>query len=51
MRYDEALLSCIWGYRMNFLKKKNKASFVFFIIVLYSCIGTAVGFLFIDYLM
>ncbi|MCK7610067.1 hypothetical protein M0D70_11815 [Acinetobacter portensis] len=36
---------------MNFLKKKNKASFVFFILVLYSCIGTAVGFLFIDYLL
>ncbi|WP_092766106.1 MULTISPECIES: hypothetical protein [unclassified Acinetobacter] len=35
---------------MNFLKKKNKASFVFFIITAYSCLGFGLGYLIWEYL-
>ncbi len=34
----------------KFLKKKNKTSFVFFILILYSFIGVAVGYFLHDYL-
>ncbi|WP_086206871.1 hypothetical protein [Acinetobacter sp. ANC 4648] len=33
------------------LKKKNKVSFVFFIISLYSIIGVVLGYLFAEYLL
>ncbi|WP_256939096.1 hypothetical protein [Acinetobacter harbinensis] len=36
---------------MTFLKRKNKASFVFFIIILYSIIGVGLGYLFTEYLI
>ncbi|MDD2940954.1 MAG: hypothetical protein PHW49_09540 [Acinetobacter harbinensis] len=36
---------------MTFLKKKNKASFVFFIIILYSIIGVGLGYLLTEYLI
>ncbi|WP_426453088.1 hypothetical protein ACPF64_10395 [Acinetobacter sp. KB005] len=36
---------------MNILKKKNKASFVFFIITLYSFIGFGLGFIIWEYLL
>lgn len=34
---------------MNFLKKKNKASFVFFIITFYALIGFGLGYLIWEY--
>lgn len=33
----------VWSKSVNFLKKKNKAFFVFFIITLYSIIGFILG--------
>lgn len=37
--------------RMSFLKKKNSASFVFFIITLYSLIGFGLGYVIWEYLL
>ncbi|SPL69617.1 hypothetical protein [Acinetobacter stercoris] len=36
---------------LDFLKKKNKASFVFFIITLYSIIGFTLGYIIWEYLL
>ncbi|MDM1758000.1 MULTISPECIES: hypothetical protein [unclassified Acinetobacter] len=36
---------------MNFLKKKNKASFVFFIITLYSFLGFALGYIIWEFIL
>lgn len=36
---------------MSFLHKKNKASFVFFIITLYSCIGFSLGYIIWEYVL
>jgi len=36
---------------MSFLKKKNSASFVFFIITLYSLIGFGLGYVIWEYLL
>ncbi|CAI3114042.1 hypothetical protein [Acinetobacter] len=36
---------------MNILKKKNKASFVFFIITLYSFIGFGLGYIIWEYFL
>lgn len=36
---------------MKFLRKKNKTSFVFFIMILYSFIGVGLGYFFTDYLL
>jgi len=36
---------------MNSLKKKNKASFVFFIITLYAFIGFGLGYLIWEYIL
>ncbi|WOE32200.1 MULTISPECIES: hypothetical protein [unclassified Acinetobacter] len=36
---------------MNYLKKKNKASFVFLIITLYSLIGFILGYIIWEYLL
>ncbi|WP_236765713.1 hypothetical protein [Acinetobacter junii] len=36
---------------MSFLKKKNNASFVFFIIVLYACRGFCLGFVIWEYFL
>ncbi|MDM1286986.1 hypothetical protein [Acinetobacter indicus] len=36
---------------MSFLKKKNSASFVFFIIMLYSLIGFGLGYVIWEYLL
>ena len=36
---------------IEFLKKKNKTSFVFFIMIFYSIIGLGLGYLFAEYLL
>ncbi|MFW1807993.1 hypothetical protein [Acinetobacter ursingii] len=36
---------------MQFLKQKNKASFVFFIIMLYAFLGFAIGYVIWEYLL
>ncbi|MFW1950950.1 hypothetical protein [Acinetobacter beijerinckii] len=36
---------------MSFLRKKNKASFVFFIITLYSLLGFGIGFIIWEYFL
>nr|WP_086322724.1 MULTISPECIES: hypothetical protein [Acinetobacter] len=36
---------------MKFLRKKNKTSFVFFIMVLYSFIGVVAGYFLTNYFM
>ncbi|MDV2468952.1 hypothetical protein QR674_08140 [Acinetobacter chinensis] len=36
---------------MKFFKKKNKTSFVFFIMILYSFIGVGLGYLLTEYFM
>ncbi|MCH7308809.1 hypothetical protein MMO38_11825 [Acinetobacter sp. NIPH 1852] len=36
---------------MRFLKKKNKASFVFFIIILYAFLGFGLGFVIWEYVL
>jgi hypothetical protein len=39
------------GMNMSFLNKKNKASFVFFIITLYAFLGFGLGYLIWEYLL
>ncbi|EPH32937.1 hypothetical protein L293_1114 [Acinetobacter gyllenbergii CIP 110306 = MTCC 11365] len=39
------------GADMSFLKKKNNASFVFFIITLYAFLGFGLGYIIWEYLL
>lgn len=39
------------GLNMSFLKKKNNASFVFFIITLYALIGFGLGYIIWEYFL
>ncbi|VXA55570.1 conserved hypothetical protein [Acinetobacter proteolyticus] len=44
-------LSKAKGADMSFLKKKNNASFVFFIITLYAFLGFGLGYIIWEYLL
>lgn len=56
MQYNSAIITqsqpCIMETNMlNFFKKKNKASFVFFIITLYSFLGFGIGYVIWEYFL
>ena len=49
--HTESSLDKIWELNMSFLKKKNNAAFVFFIITLYAFLGFGLGFIIWEYVL
>lgn len=49
--HPESSLDKIWELNMSFLKKKNNAAFVFFIITLYAFLGFGLGFIIWEYVL